>query len=408
MRRVVITGMGGVCAFGTEWAQIRDKMLSYENAVVTMPSWDKHKELQTRLAAPIPDYQPPKNWNRKQLRSLGRVGQYSVQAAGDALAMAGLLDNPIIKDGRLGVAAGSSMGSTPDIFAMSELTVHGDKSNFNANTYIRMMPHTIAANVAIFYGLTGRIIPTSCACASSTQAIGYSYEAIQTGKIDMMLAGGGDELCPSVAFVFDSLYATTTKNHAPKTVPAPYDANRDGLVVGEGAGFLLLESLESAQARGAVIYAELIGYGTNADGTHVTRPEAATMQRAMQLAIDDAGIDPAQIGYVNGHGTATDSGDIAETLATAALMPNVPISSQKSYFGHTLGACGALEAWFSVEMMRENLYLPTVNLTTVDPQCGQLDYLMHAARQIYTDYVMSNNFAFGGINASLIFKRWEK
>lgn len=269
------------------------------------------------------------------------------------------------------------------------------------------MPHTIAANIAIFYGLTGRIIPTSCACASSTQAIGYSYEAIKSGKIDMMLAGGGDELCPSVAFVFDALFAASTKNSTPKITPAPYDANRDGLVVGEGAGFLVLESLDSAQARGATIYAELIGFGSNADGTHVTRPEAATMQQCMALALKDAGIDAAQIGYVNGHGTATDSGDIAETIATAALMPNVPISSQKSYFGHTLGACGALEAWFSIEMMNEGLFMPTINLETVDSKCGVLDYIKTEARVIETDYVISNNFAFGGVNASLIFKRWK-
>ncbi|MBV7433613.1 beta-ketoacyl-ACP synthase [Cardiobacteriaceae bacterium TAE3-ERU3] len=407
LNRVVVTGMGGVTAFGQDWADIRARMLRYENAVIYMNEWDKHQHLDTRLGAPVVDYKPPADWTRKQLRSLGRVSQFCVEAAGNALKMAGLYGDDAIKDGRMGVAAGSSAGSTPDIFALSEMVERGESGRFNANTYIRMMPHTTAANVAIFYGLTGRIIPTSCACASATQAIGYAAEAIRHGYIDTMLAGGGEELCASEAYVFDALYATSQHNGAPKTSPAPYDRERDGLVIGEGGAFLVLESLAHAEARGATIYAELIGFGSNADGTHVTRPEAATMQRCMALALANAGLEAKDIGYVNGHGTATEQGDIAETRATAALLPKTPISSQKSYFGHTLGACGAMEAWFSIEMMREELFMPTINLSTVDPRCGDLDYIKDEARAIATDYVMSNNFAFGGVNASLIFKRWH-
>ena len=407
LNRVVVTGMGGVTAFGRSWADIRARMLRYENAVVYMDEWDKHQRLDTRLGAPIAGYQPPADWTRKQLRSLGRVSQFCVEAAGHALQMAGLYGDDRIQDGRMGVAAGSSAGSPPDIFAMSEMVERGESRRFNANTYIRMMPHTTAANVAIFYGLSGRIIPTSCACASATQAIGYAAEAIRHGYIETMLAGGGEELCPSEAYVFDALYATSQRNDAPQTSPAPYDSERDGLVVGEGSAFLVLESLAHAEARGATIYAELVGFGSNADGTHVTRPEAATMQRCMQLALDNARLDASAIGYVNGHGTATEQGDIAETLATAALLPNVAISTQKSYFGHTLGACGAMEAWFSIEMMRDGLFMPTINLHEVDPRCGALDYIMGEAREITTDYIMSNNFAFGGVNASLILKRWQ-
>ena len=407
LNRVVVTGMGGVTAFGNSWAEIRARMLGYENAVVYMDEWDEHQHLDTRLAAPIVGYKPPANWTRKQLRSLGRVSQFCVEAAGNALKMAGLYDDESIKDGRMGVAAGSSAGSMPDIFAMAEMVERGESRRFNANTYIRMMPHTTAANVAIFYGLTGRIIPTSCACASATQAIGYAAEAIRHGYIDTMLAGGGEELCASEAYVFDALYATSQHNDAPQSSPAPYDKARDGLVIGEGGAFLVLESLEHAKARGATIYAELVGYGSNADGTHVTRPAAATMQRCMELALINAGVQASDIGYVNGHGTATEQGDIAETIATAALLPDVDISTQKSYFGHKLGACGAMEAWFSIEMMREELFMPTINLHDVDPRCGKLNYIMDEARTISTDYIMSNNFAFGGVNASLIFKRWR-
>jgi 3-oxoacyl-[acyl-carrier-protein] synthase II len=207
---------------------------------------------------------------------------------------------------------------------------------------------------------------------------------------------------------FDTLYATSRRNDAPQATPRPYDRDRDGLVVGEGAGMLILEDLEHAQRRGARIHAELVGFATNSDGAHVTRPEQETMRAVMQLALDDAGIGAAAIGYVNGHGTATAQGDIAETRATASVFGSrMPISSQKSFLGHTLGACGALEAWFSVEMMNSGWFAPTLNLDNIDPECGELDYITGAGRELQTEYVMSNNFAFGGVNTSLVFRRWS-
>ena len=278
----------------------------------------------------------------------------------------------------------------------------------NANSYIRMMPHTTAANISIFFGLTGRVIPTSSACTSGSQGIGYAYEAIKFGRLPMMLAGGAEELCPTEAMVFDALYATSLKNDTPHLSPRPYDAARDGLVIGEGAGMLVLESLEHAQARGARIHAELVGFGSNADGQHATKPEQATMKQAMMLALEDAGLQADAIGYVNGHGTATEQGDIAETQATHELFGNrMPISSQKSFLGHTLGACGALESWFLIEMLKRDRYIQTLNLTHIDPRCGDLDYIVAAPRVMQHEYVMNNNFAFGGINTSLIFKRWD-
>ena len=341
---------------------------------------------------------------------MGRVSYLCVDAAEQALAEARLLGDERIKDGRMGVACGSSTGSTADIRDMGELLLTGRSARFSANTYVRMMPHTTAANIGIFFGLTGRIMPTSSACSSGSQGIGYAYEAIKYGMIEMMLAGGGEEFCPSEVYVFDSLYAASRRNDEPAQTPRPYDAGRDGLVIGEGAGILVLESLAHAQARGAKIYAEIVGYGANSDGSHVTRPQKATMQRCMALALKDAGLEPAQIGYVNGHGTATatEQGDIAETQATEALFGSrMPISSQKSYLGHTLGACGALESWFSIEMMNSGWFAPTLNLEHIDPRCGRLDYIRGQGREIDTDYVMNNNFAFGGVNTSLVFKRWR-
>ncbi|CUJ19215.1 beta-ketoacyl-ACP synthase [Achromobacter xylosoxidans] len=406
MHRVVVTGMAGISALGSDWVGIRRAFEDGRSAIRAMPEWSRYQELNTRLAGPIEDFQAPAHWTRKQLRSMGRVSQLSVRAAEQALDDAGLLGDPCIADGRMGVACGSSIGSTAEIRAFGNMLLNGVTDDLNANSYVRMMPHTTAANIGIFFELKGRIIPTSSACTSGSQGIGYAYEAVRYGRQALMLAGGAEELCPSEAMVFDALYATSQKNDTPGLTPRPYDRDRDGLVIGEGGGMLVLESLEHAQARGARIHAEIVGFGSNSDGTHITRPDARTMRIAMELALADAGLPPQAIGYVNGHGTATEQGDIAETEATHGLFGNrMPISSQKSYLGHTLGACGALESWFSIEMLRSDWYAPTLNLRHVDPRCGELDYLVEG-RHMSHEYVMNNNFAFGGINTSLVFRRW--
>ncbi|WP_095156309.1 beta-ketoacyl-ACP synthase [Pseudomonas sp. Irchel 3E13] len=408
MKRVVVTGMAGITSLGSDWPTIAANFAANRSGIRRMDEWDRFEELNTRLAGPVDDFAVPANWTRKQLRSMGRVSRMAVAASQNALRDAGLLDDPSIRDGRMGVACGSSTGSTEDIKAFGNMLLNSVAEGLNANSYVRMMPHTTAANISIFFGLTGRLIPTSSACTSGSQGIGYAYEAIKFGRLPMMLAGGAEELCPTEAMVFDALYATSLKNDAPQTTPSPYDSGRDGLVIGEGAGMLVLEELEHALARGAHIYAEIVGFGSNADGQHTTRPEQVTMRRAMELALEDAALAPEVIGYVNGHGTATEQGDIAETLATSSLFgPRMPISSQKSFLGHTLGACGALEAWFSIEMMNSDRYVHTLNLETVDPRCGELDYLCGEFRAMSHGYVMSNNFAFGGVNTSLIFRRWS-
>ncbi|MEO8002381.1 MAG: beta-ketoacyl synthase N-terminal-like domain-containing protein, partial [Arenimonas sp.] len=251
-------------------------------------------------------------------------------------------------------------------------------------------------------------ITTSSACTSGSQGVGYAYETIKAGLQTAMLAGGAEELDVTGATVFDTLFATSTNNEHPQLTPRPFDSKRDGLVVGEGASTLVLEDLEHALARGAKIYAEIVGFGTNSDGRHVTQPSWETMAQAMRLSLLSAGLSADAIAYVNAHGTATDHGDIAETTATNAVFgERMLISSLKSYTGHTLGACGAFEAWASIEMMRANWFAPTCNLDEVDPRCGALDYIMGSGRDLEAEYVMSNNFAFGGINTSLIFKRWN-
>lgn len=409
MTRVVVTGIGAISPLGHDWETVYARLQSGRNAVQTMVEWASYEGLNTRVGAPAQPFElPAERYNRRSTRSMGRMSLMAVRASEVALQDAGLLGDSLVKSGRMGIAYGSSSGTPQSIGDFGRMMLHKTTEGINANTYIKMMPHTAAVNIGVFFGITGRIVPTSTACTSSSLAIGSAYEVIQSGKQIAMLAGGAEELDATQAAVFDTLYATSTKhNTTPHLTPRPFDADRDGLVLGEGACTMVLESLDHAVARGATIYAEIVGYGTNSDGKHVTHPTAETMARAMTLALEDAGLPPEAIKYVNAHGTATDHGDTAESIATHQVFGNcVAISTLKSYMGHTLGACGALEAWLSIQMMRSDWFAPTLNLETVDPRCAPLDYIMKEGRQLQTELVMSNNFAFGGINTSLIFKRW--
>ncbi|EKO3831906.1 beta-ketoacyl-ACP synthase [Vibrio harveyi] len=404
-RRVVVTGMSGVTAFGNDWSAVEPKLRDCQNATQYMPSYEQYDGLNTKLAAPVTDFELPKHYKRKQVRGMGRVSKLATVATENALSQAGLIGNDVLTNGQTGIAYGSSTGSTDAIGAFGVMLNDKTTKAITATTYVQMMPHTTAVNVGLFFGLKGRVIPTSSACTSGSQAIGYAYEAIKHGYQTVMVAGGAEELCPTESAVFDTLFATSLKNDAPKSTPRPYDTERDGLVIGEGAGTLVLEEYEHAVARGAKIYAELIGFASNCDAAHVTQPQMETMQICMEMALQNAGISADQIDYVSAHGTATDRGDIAESNATANALGKVPISSLKSYFGHTLGACGAIEAWLSLEMMHGGWFSPTLNLESLDPQCGDLDYISGQGRELNVEYLMSNNFAFGGINTSLIFKK---
>ncbi len=404
-RRVVVTGMSGVTAFGNDWQSVEPKLRDCQNATQYMPSYEQYDGLNTKLAAPILDFELPKHYRRKQVRGMGRVSKLATVATENALSQAGLIGNDVLTNGQTGIAYGSSTGSTDAIGAFGVMLNEKTTKAITATTYVQMMPHTTAVNVGLFFGLKGRVIPTSSACTSGSQAIGYAYEAIKHGYQTVMVAGGAEELCPTESAVFDTLFATSLKNEDPKSTPRPYDSDRDGLVIGEGAGTLVLEEYEHAVARGAKIYAEIIGFASNCDAAHVTQPQMETMQICMEMAMQNAGIPAEKIDYVSAHGTATDRGDIAESNATANALGKVPISSLKSYFGHTLGACGAIEAWLGLEMMHTGWFNPTLNLENLDEQCGDLDYIAGQGRELDVKYLMSNNFAFGGINTSIIFKK---
>ncbi len=407
MRRVAVTGMAGLSPLGGDWGSARDRLLAMRNAVQRIVAWEGYEGLHTRLGAPVATFDlPPTGYERKRTRSMGSVALMAVRATEMALADAGLLGASCLIDGSTGVAYGSSAGTPSAICDFGRMMSNRNTEGVNANSYIKMMSHTTAVNIGVYFGLTGRVYTTSSACTSGSQGVGYAYEAIRDGRATVMVGGGAEELCVSEAAVFDTLFATSTCNDTPELSPRPYDAARDGLVLGEGAGTLILEDWDHAVARGARIHAEIVGFGTNSDGAHVTQPQAGTMAKAMRLALANAGLAPEAIGYVNGHGTATEQGDIAETRATQEVFgSSMPISSLKSYMGHTLGACGALEAWYTIEMQREGWFAPTLNLENVDPRCGDLDYIAGDRRQLDCEYAMSNNFAFGGINTSLIFRK---
>ena len=408
-RRVVVTGRGVLSPLGHDWPSVLAWLKTGRNAVRRYDDWARYKGLNTLLGVPAQDFELPEHYTRKTTRSMGRVALLATRASELALADAGLLGDPLLKSGKVGISYGSSAGTPASMSDFGRMLAEFNTQYINATTYIRMMAHTAPVNMGVFFGITGRIVTTSSACTSGSQGIGYAYEAIKAGKQVAMLAGGSEELDVTATTVFDTLFATSNDNDAPQTTPRPFDASRNGLVIGEGACTLVLEDLEHALARGATIHAEIVGYGTNSDGQHVTQPNASTMAQAMRLALDDAGLPPDAIGYVNAHGTATEHGDIAETTATHAVFgERMPISSLKSYVGHMLGACGAFEAWMSIEMMRAGWFAPTLNLAEVDPRCGQLDFITGQGRELQAEYVMSNNFAFGGINTSLVFRRWRE
>ncbi|WP_295476981.1 beta-ketoacyl-ACP synthase [uncultured Sutterella sp.] len=410
-RRVVITGMAMISPLGCSWPEVRSALYENRSGIRRMTEWEKLEDLNTRVAAPAAPFEvDPEIFPRKKTRSMGRVALMAVKTAREALEDAGLLGDPVVSSPATGVAFGSSAGQPKAVAELAHLILSNSCRGITATTYVRMMAHTAPVNIGVFFGCKGRICTTSSACTSGSQGIGSAYETIATGREEVMIAGGCEELDATDAAIFDTLFATSVKwNDDPTHTPRPFDRDRDGLVVGEGSGALILESLEHARARGAKIYAEVAGYGTNSDGAHITSPTAGQMAAAMRLALEDAGMTPEEIDLVNGHGTATDRGDVAESEATHMVFGDrVPYTTYKGHMGHTLGACGALEAIFAIHGMREGFVSPILNLEHPDPACAPLNFVTGAVRALPQKAVMSNNFAFGGINTSLIFKRFEE
>jgi 3-oxoacyl-[acyl-carrier-protein] synthase II len=401
-RRVVVTGAGNLTALGQDWPTFKAALVANQSAVQTMDAWRSVAGLQCYLGAPV-EFKMPSHYTRKQLRSMGRVAQLGVRATELAIEDAGLTNHDVLRQGMCGVAYGSATGSPDALLEFVSTLEQADARSLKATSYLRGMSHTAAVNIGVHFGVTGRVLTTSSACTASSQAIGFAFETIANGQQEVMLAGGADELTVAHSAVFDALLATSRDNQPPIHTPRPFDRTRDGLVLGEGASTLVLESLQHARTRNARILGEVVGFATNSDGTHITQPNTDTQAKCIALALHNAGLAPKDIDYVNAHGTATDTGDISEARATHQILGHVPVSSLKGHLGHTLGACGGIEAWASLMMLREGWFAPTLNLTEVDPDCAAVDHLYREPRPINATYVMSNNFAFGGINTSLIF-----
>jgi 3-oxoacyl-[acyl-carrier-protein] synthase II len=422
MKRVAITGMGIISPIGNQVEGVWNSLVNNQSGIRHIPAWEKIKDLKVSIAGCCQGYDP-KRIKRQDRRTMGPMAVMATLSALDALAQAGLdllepeSDPSKLNSSKLnpvpskqtGVAMGSTTGSGGTIETMfNDFQETGGIGRLEGTAFMKIMNHSVAANVAATLGIRGRVISPCCACATSTQAIGEGYEIIKNGHQKIMICGGADDLHPSTAGVFDVLNAASRKfGQTPCATPRPFDANRDGLVVSEGAGTLILEEFNHARTRGANILGEIIGYNTCCDGAHMTTPRAQGMAQCMEGALKSAGCKVQDIDYINAHATGTRLGDAAEARAIAMLGDHkIPVSATKGYTGHTLAASGVMEAIFCLEMMARSLIIPTRNLETIDPDCAGI---CHVQKIIETplDTVMTSNFAFGGINATLIFKKYQ-
>ena len=407
MRRVVISGVGAVSPLGNDVASLVAGIEEGRSAVRYMEGWDRYVGLRSLVAAPA-ELTNERAIPRKSRRSMGRMSIFAVQATEQSLGDAGL-GPEALSSSRLGCIIGSTMGSAGSLCETFETMLpERDLSRLSAMKFFQCVSHTASMNVAQYLGITGCVMATSAACASSLQAIGVGYDLVRMGRQDVMLCGGSEELHPTVTGAFDILFATSTGyNDDPQRTPRPFDVDRDGLVCGEGCGILVLEERERALERGARIYAEIVGYHTAGSGEHVSQSNRESIVHCLRESLASAGLSPADVDYISAHGTATRHGDEVEAQAIAEVFGDtVPVSSLKGYIGHTLGASGALDLIVSLAVMEKGVIYPTLNLDTVDEACGGVAHVMEPLRRDVR-VVMKNCFAFGGINSALVCRRPE-
>lgn len=405
LKEVVITGMGSVSPLGLNTSGLIEGIENNKSAVEKMPDWAEYKGLRSLIAAPA-KLANVKHIPRKKRRSMGRMSIFSVQASEEALSDS-RIENDIITSGRLGCVIGSTMGGSESINDTFETMLPDkDLSQLTSMKFFQCISHTAAMNVAQFLGIKGSVLATCAACASALQAVGAGYDLIRTGQQDAVLCGGAEELHPIVTGSFDVLFATSSNyNDNPSESPRPFDADRDGLVCGEGAGIVLLEEKQRALNRGAKIYGEIIGYNTCGSGKHVSQSNAEGMRFCMDRALESAEIKPDEVDYINAHATATLQGDSAETKAIRDVFKDkVPVSSLKRYFGHTLGASGTIELIASLAMMQKGMIYPTYNLKKIAADCEGISHIKEKTEKDIS-ILMKNCFAFGGINAALLCRK---
>jgi 3-oxoacyl-[acyl-carrier-protein] synthase II len=405
LKRVVITGIGVVSPFGNGMPALMNGIGEGRSAVQRMEGWEQYIGLRSLVGAPV-EIHDEKRIPRQKRRSMGRMSIFAAQAADEALADAGI-DLKRENLWRVGCVIGSTMGSAKSINDTFELMLpKKDLSVLNSTMFFQCMSHTAAANVAQYLELNGSIMAPSAACASAIHAFGTAYDLIRLGRQDLILCGGAEELHPTVTGSFDILYATSVKyNNDPKRTPRPFDRDRDGLVCGEGSGIMVLEDYERAVKRNAKIYAEVVGYSTTANGLHVSQSNRESMVACIRQSLNEAGLNPDGIDYINAHATATIQGDQEEAEAVRDVFgTTTPVSSLKGYIGHTLGASGAIELAATLGMMEQGVIYPTLNLENISPDCEGIQHVMKPLRK-QIDAVLKNSFAFGGINAALVCRK---
>lgn len=407
LKRVAITGVGLTTPLGNSFSQFMNSLYEAKTAIKNYEHLKEFGCLKTKLAALLENFNEDKILTRQMRRSMSRVSLLAVDSTAKAINDCNINEH-VLHNANTGVAFGSTMGGTSTLEDCFQK--YFTNKNFNgmlSSTFLRIMPHTCAANIALAFGITGRAIATSTACASSTQAIGFGFESIQNGLAKTMICGGAEEFHISIPAVFDVMFATSTNfNSTPELSPKPFDENRDGIVVGEASATVILEEWEQAIARGAKIYAEIVSFHTNTDAGHMTNPSTIGMTTVMSEALEKGNIKAENISYINAHGTGTIIGDIAESQAIYNLFKNkVPVSSLKGHLGHLMGACGVVETIACLGMLNSNVLIPTKNLINPDPKCGALDYIKLKPRVSEQLFILKNSFAFGGVNATLVIKK---
>jgi len=410
-RRVVVTGVGLLCGCGIGTDAVWKNLLAGHSGIGPITLFDTTGH-DARIAGEVRGFDPL-NWvEKKEVKKMGRFIQFAIAGADFAMKMSGLQVTPEISE-QVGVYIGSGIGGFDVIEREHTKLMHGGPGRISPFFIPATIVNLAAGHVSIRYGAKGPNSATATACSASAHAIGDAFKIIQRNDADAMICGGAEAaITPLSVGGFASARALSTRNEEPARASRPFDAQRDGFVIGEGAGIVILEELDFARRRGARILAEIVGYGMAGDAYHITQPAEGGdgAYRVMKRTIADAKVSPDVVGYVNAHGTSTPIGDAIETCAMKRLFgdraKSVPVSSTKSMSGHLLGGAGGLEAGISVLALRDQVLPPTINLENPDPECD-LDYVPLTARTAAVSYALSNSFGFGGTNASLLFKRWE-
>lgn len=411
MRRVVITGLGPITPNGIGKDAYWDALAAGRSGIDRIARFDA-ADYPSQIAGEVLDFEPEQFLEAKEARRLDRFCQFAIAATDLALEDSGLVINAS-NAARVGVIVGSGIGGLATLEAQHEVLLQRGPKRVNPFLVPMMISDMAAGNISIRVGAKGPNWAGVSACATSTTTIGEAFEAVRRGSADVCIAGGSEAgVTPLGVAGFCAARALSQRNAEPDRASRPFDVDRDGFVIGEGAGIIVMETLESAYARDARIYCEIVGYGASGDAHHITEPdpEGAGAMAAMRTALEEGRLSPGDVGYINAHGTATKIGDVAETAAIKNVFGegarDIPISSTKSMTGHLLGAAGGIELIASVLAIEHNVAPPTINLDNPDPACD-LDYVPHVARELSIDVALSNSFGFGGHNATLVVRRLE-